>query len=165
MSKQERTKVQNYLDNNLWPLIIIAILTGTIAVNIGVLTIAAQNPPELMTENYYEKGVDLKQVVTEKQETQRTGWKVTASMVDPQLVMLTAIDAAGLPRDSLTGRCSLYRPSSKQLDQESVQILSMGGGRYAVKTATPLLRGAWECVADLSLGQKHFRDRLPFFVE
>lgn len=165
MSNPDRTKFQKYLDDNLWPMIIIAILTGTVAVNIAVLTIAAQKPPELMTENYYEKGANLKQVVTEKQETQRTGWKVTATAVDRQLVMLTVLDAAGLPKDSLVGSCGLYRPSSKDLDQESVQILPMGGGRYAVKAATPLVRGAWECVADLSLGDRRYRDRLPFFME
>lgn len=166
MTDMIRSNFQKFLDSNLWPMIVVAILAGTFAINMVVLTIAAQNPPELMTENYYEKGVNLKQVVAEKQETQRTGWKVTVSAADDrQLVLLSVVDGAGLPCDSLIGKCSLYRPSDKLLDQESVEILPMGNGRYAVKAVKPLVRGGWECVADLSLGQKHYRDRLPFFVE
>lgn len=161
-----RSKFQKYLDNNLWPMIIIAILAGTFAMNAVLVTVAAKNPPELMTERYYEKGANLKQVVNEKQATLRTGWKVTASTVGAErdLVMLTIIDGAGLPCDSIVGSCSLYRPSDKSLDQASMQIHPVGNGQYAIKTVAPLTRGAWECVADLSLGEKHFRDRISFFV-
>lgn len=161
-----RSKFQKFLDQNLWPMIVIAILTGTLAMNAVLVTVAAKNPPELMTENYYEKGVNLKQVVGEKQETIRTGWKVTAEMAggERDLLMLTVVDGAGLPCDSIVGNCSLYRPSDKGLDRDATQILPMGSGRYAVKTSAPLNRGAWECVADLTAGNKHFRDRISFFV-
>jgi nitrogen fixation protein FixH len=165
-SEKTRSKIQKYLDDNLWPMIIIAFLTGTVAFNVAVATIAAKHPPELMTENYYEKGANLRQVVSEKQATERTGWKITADMAteDKMLVMLTVVDGAGLPCDSIVGTCSLYRPSDKYLDQEAKQILSMGAGRYAIKAETPLMRGAWECVADLSRGEKHYKDRISFFV-
>lgn len=161
-----RTKFQKFLDQNLWPMIIVAILAGTVAMNAVLVTVAASNPPELMTEHYYEKGSNLKEVVGEKQATLRTGWKVTASAAGEErdLVMLTIIDGAGLPCDSIIGSCSLYRPSNKSLDREAAQVLPMGNGRYAVKATSPLARGAWECVADLRLGEKHYRDRIPFFV-
>ena len=164
--EKTRSKFQKYLDENLWPMIIVAFLTATVAFNVAVATIAVKHPPELMTEHYYEKGANLREVVNEKQATVRTGWKVTADMVteDNSLLMLTVIDSAGIPCDSLIGTCSLYRPSNKHLDQEAKQILAMGAGRYAVKTEDPLLRGAWECVADLNKGEKHYKDRISFFV-
>lgn len=165
MTEAPRSKLQKFLDQNLWPMIIIAVLAGTFAMNAVLVTVAAKNPPELMTERYYEKGVNLKQVVNEKQATLRTGWKVTAVAADERdLVLLTIIDGAGLPCDSVVGMCSLYRPSDKSLDQPTSAILPMGNGRYAVKAASPLVRGAWECVADLSRGEQHFRDRISFFV-
>ncbi len=161
-----RSKFQKFLDQNLWPMIVIGILTGTVAMNAVLVTVAAKNPPELMTDHYYEKGANLKQIVGVKQETIRTGWKVTAEIADEErdLLMLTVVDGAGLPCDSIMGSCSFYRPSNQSLDQDSKQILPMGAGRYAVKTTTPLSRGAWECVADLTSGDKHFRDRISFFV-
>ncbi|MCB9365875.1 MAG: FixH family protein [Calditrichaeota bacterium] len=163
----ERTKLQKYLDQNLWPMIIIAILVATVASNMAVLTIATQNPPELMTENYYEKGENLKQVLNEKRATAATGWKVSADtpLGDRMLVVLTVVDAAGLPCDSLLGSCELYRPSDKSLDRAAVKLLPMGGGRYAVKHEAPLARGAWECVAELSQGTKLYRDRISLFVD
>ena len=161
-----RMKFQKFLDANLWPMIIVSILAGTFAMNAVLVTVAAKNPPELMTEHYYEKGVNLKEVVGEKQATMRTGWKVSASAAGEErdLVILTVVNESGLPCDSIMGTCSLYRPSDKNLDRGAAQILPMGNGRYAVKATTPLARGAWECVADLSLGEKHFRDRISFFV-
>ncbi len=170
MTKETMTKpcskIQRHLDDNLWPLIIVGILTATVAMNMVLVTLAMQSPPELMTEHYYEKGANLKQVVSEKQATERTGWKVTATVApeDNLLVILSVIDAAGIPTDSISGTCSLYRPSDKHLDQQAKPILPMGNGQYAVKATLPLARGAWECITDLSLGEKRYRDRVSFFV-
>jgi len=162
---KERTRAQKFLDENLWPMIIVAILTATVAMNAVVVTVAMQHPPELVTDHYYEKGANLKQVVGEKQATERTGWKVTAkTLEDNSLVVLSVIDAAGLPCDSIAGSCALYRPSDKRLDQTSVQVLPMGNGQYAVKPAMPLTRGAWECVAELSRGEKVYHNRVALFV-
>ena len=165
MTEISRTKIQQFLDKNLWPMIIISILTATIAMNAVLVTVAMQNPPELVTDHYYEKGANLKQVVGEKQATLRTGWKVTAAALDDaSLVVLSVIDAAGLPCDSLLGSCALYRPSDKGLDMEAVRVLAMGNGQYAVRTPQPLKSGAWECVAELSRGEKVFHDRIALFV-
>lgn len=160
-----RTKLQQFLDQNLWPMIIVAILTGTVAMNAVLVTVAMQNPPELVAEKYYEKGVNLKQVVNEKQATLRTGWRVAANVFDNNsLVVLTVIDAAGLPCDSLVGLCALYRPSDKRLDQPAVQLLPMGNGQYAMRAEQPLMRGAWECVTELQRDDKRFHDRIALFV-
>ncbi|MCL4305120.1 FixH family protein [bacterium] len=167
MTEVQQKDRQKFLDQNLWPMIIIAILVSTVAANMAVLTIATQNPPELMVENYYEKGANLKQVLNEKQATARTGWKVTANvpLEDRQLVVLTVVDAAGLPCDSIAGTCGLYRPSDKSLDRPMNRLLAMGNGQYALRTEVPLPRGAWECVAELSQGEKWYRDRIPLFVD
>lgn len=161
-----RTKLTQFLDANLWPMIVVGILTATVAMNMVVVTIATQHSPELMAENYYEQGVNLKQVVNEKVATARSGWKVSAVMADGEreIVMLTVLDAVGIPCDSLSGSCSFYRPSDKRLDQSASQIVFIGSGRYAIKTVAPLARGAWECVADLSQGERRYHDRVSFFV-
>ncbi len=42
MSDKERSKFQKYLDGNLWPMIVVSILAGTVAMNMVVVTMAAQ---------------------------------------------------------------------------------------------------------------------------
>lgn len=166
---KEKSKWQKYLDQNLWPMIIIAVLTGTVAINLAVLTIAQQNPPELMSETYYEDGYNLKDVVNKQQATERTGWKVTAQAIagekgEAPVVMLTVVDQAGLPCSLIKGTAALYRPSDKHLDIEAAMLTEVGGGRYVMKAPRVLEHGAWQCVCDLAQGSKTYSNRVPLFV-
>ncbi len=84
-----------------WPLGVAAVLLLTVAGNVWVAVLAADDPSAAIEERYYDKAVNFDARLALAQRAQRLGWTVrlVASAMGPDGVTLTPrlVDRAGVP--------------------------------------------------------------------
>jgi nitrogen fixation protein FixH len=154
----------------LWPVGIIAVLTVVVAVNAAFVTVALRHKPELVSNNYYAEGFNLKAIAERKAAGAAAGWRINGRLMSaddsgPALYELTVTEANGAPCDSLTGEVGFYRPSNKALDIAAQHLRTAGPGRYLIVLPRPLERGAWQAVVHVQRAQQALDQRLSFFAE
>jgi len=103
------------------------------AMNAHFLSKAFQVSPELVTENYYEKGLVHDQTVEEKQAWLESGLSVKIEKsLDAWKVVLNK------PVEQVSGQ--LYRASNKHADIESNPVMNTN----EISFSRPTLNGVWE---------------------
>jgi nitrogen fixation protein FixH len=132
--------------------------------------VALQHRPQLISDNYYAEGSNLRQIKERQAANDATGWKVQVrplpvEQAEMPLVELTVTEAAGAACDSLTGTVAFYRPSDSELDMANAPIFPIGAGKYLLKIPRPLERGSWQAVMQLARGKQAMDARVSFFVE
>jgi len=153
-----------------WPLGLAAGLIVFIAINLAFVTVAFQNKPELVSENYYAEGYNLRAISERNAAGEAAGWSVSLKLLpleqaDMPLAELTAAESDGTPADSLLGGVGFYRPSNKALDIAPLPVQFVGGGRYLIFLPRALERGAWQAEVNLARGKNAFEKRMSLFVE
>ena len=167
-----RTKIMKTRMTNerVWPLGIVTVMIVFVAVMLGVVTVAFQHRPQLVTEHYYAEGSNLREWKEHKEASEATGWQVQVKPMAPDLsvtplVELAVTDLTGSAVDSLTGNVTFYRPADKSLDIELTALQTIGGGRYLAKLPRRLETGSWQAVTHLERGAQKMDTRVSFFVE
>lgn len=153
-----------------WPTGILVFFTGFVAVNLAFVTLAFRHKPQLVSENYYAEGFNLRQIAERKAAGDATGWSVhircmSITDADKPLVEMNVSESNGSPCDSLTGTAAFYRPSNKALDIETLPLQFVGTGRYLVVLPRRLERGSWQVIAHLARGSQQSDMRLNLFAE
>lgn len=156
--------------DTIWPVGLTAAMVVFIAINIAFVTVAFRNRPQLVSENYYAEGYNLKEITQRDAASQATGWTVTIrslplEQADMPLAELTVKEASGTPCDSLAGQVGFYRPSDKTLDRAPLPIQYVGTGRYLIYLPHALERGAWQAQVDLKRDRQAYSKRISFFVD
>ncbi len=156
--------------DRVWPAIVIGSMIVFVALMLGIVTVAVQHRPQLVSERYYAEGSNLREWKLQRAASEATGWNVSvtplaADMAVSPLVELTITDASGATCDSLAGQVAFYRPSDQALDIASTSLQFIGAGRYLVKLPRPLERGSWQAVTHLERGRQRMDKRISFFVE
>lgn len=149
---------------------IVAVLTIVVAVNAAFVTVALRHKPELVSDQYYSEGYNLKEIAERKAAGAATGWKLAGKPMPydgngPALYELTVTEANGMPGDSLVGDVAFYRPSNKSLDIRPQPIRAAGPGRYLVVLPRPLERGAWQALVHVARKSNSLEQRLSFLSE
>ncbi|MBU0509115.1 FixH family protein [bacterium] len=153
-----------------WPLGLATVFVVFVAINIAFVTLAFQNRPQLVSENYYAEGYNLREIAEKQAAGEASGWNVSVrplpvEQADMPLVELTVTEADGTPADSLAGEVGFYRPSDKRLDVAPLPIQFVGSGRYLVFLPQPLAHGAWEAYVELKRDRRILEKRVNLFVE
>lgn len=148
-----------------WPLGIMAALTVAVAFNVAMLTVSMQAPPDVVSDDYYNKGLNLKDIVAKERASDGLGWTVTLIPADNQAMVVSVRDAMGQPLDSLNGDIAFYRASNMELDIPGQSIQPAGGGTYKVSLPRNLEPGSWQAIATMTKGQQHYQKRHTIFVE
>jgi nitrogen fixation protein FixH len=129
-----------------WPIAIVAILAATVAANIAMVFVIADDPSESIEDHYYEKGVNFDAGLALAARGARLGWTLSldASTVGPQGVTLTPrlTDKSGAPLSGATVRV-VARHVAHSADAVR------GRGTAGADGATPLLlpmhrAGLWD---------------------
>jgi len=154
----------------IWPVGIVVAMAIFVAWMLGVVTVALQHRPQLISDKYYAEGFNLREFKARRAASEATGWKVEvrpfpAEQAEMPLVELAVTEASGAACDSLTGTVAFYRPSNSELDMVSAPIFSIGAGKYLVRIPRPLERGSWQAVLHIERGKQVMDTRVSFFVE
>ena len=171
MTKTIMTKQKSRMKNNrVWPVGIIMAMAVFVAIMLAVVTVSFQHRPQLVTENYYAEGFNLRQWKDHAAASAATGWQVQVRPLPldlsiAPLVQLLISDAGGKTCDSLSGNVTFYRPSDQSLDLATTSLQAVGGGKYLAKLPRPLEYGSWQAVTHLEHGSQQMDTRVSFFVE
>ena len=156
--------------DRMWPFGIVAAMIIFVALMLAVVTIAVQHRPQLVSDDYYAEGFNLREWKEHKAASEAMGWKIQVQplaldLSASPLVELTITDRTGAALDSLSGHVAFYRPSDKALDLENATLQAIGSGRYLARLPRPLEAGSWQAVTHLERGAQEMDTRVSFFVE
>ncbi|HEY9854255.1 MAG TPA: FixH family protein [Stenomitos sp.] len=134
----------------------IGILGLSIAVNIGMITLAATSNDGLVTEHYYSNG--LRYAEQRAREMDRPGWNVSieaptvAERTAPFVV--TVSDHQHVPLTGATATLKLYRPTKAGYDQ-LVPLKETAPGRFEAQVKLPLV-GLWDTTVAIEKGKQAY---------
>ncbi len=127
----------------VWPLGIALTLVGFLAFLLGTLLYLSGQRFDLVTDNYYEKGLQYEEQIQRMLRTRSLGDVVTLQH-DPGARALTVQFNHDLPYQAVQGKIVFYRPSNAdldftvplQLDSAGVQVLDtsrLAPGMWTIK--------------------------------
>jgi hypothetical protein len=156
--------------DHVWPAAVIISMIVFVAWMLGIVTIAVEHRPQLVTEHYYAEGSNLREWKARQAASEATGWQVQVrplptDVATTPLVELVVTDANGTATDSLWGQVAFYRPSDQSLDIERTDLQFVGAGRYLAKLPRPLEHGSWQAITHLERALQQMDRRISFFVE
>lgn len=108
---------------------------------IGFVVIAYQHPPNAVTAEAYEKGLDYNAVIDKGHAQAKLGWTSSLSL-DGKVLTFVLKDAAGQGLDGAVTRAWFVHPDKSALDR-SVELKPVGNGRYTAPVSLPA-SGQWE---------------------
>ncbi len=145
---------------NPWVLGIIGFLLLVITVNTIFIYNAFKHRPNLVVDNFYERGkaYAMKEAAMEQEE--KLGWnglimapsKSRVNQSQPYEVLIQGKNSAGLDLDSVT--LFAYRPSDMDADF-SIPMNKMSAGRYSADIAF-MLPGNWDLIVEAQRGDDKF---------
>ncbi len=142
---------------NPWMLSLIGLITIVLLVNIGFITLAFVSSPGLVTENYYEKGLDHEKNVRKRIAARsQLGWSFSTDFPKKPLVnrnetyRVNLVDKAGMPLGKANVQLKAYRPSDATADF-NVAMSETIPGVYETAVTFPL-KGIWEITVDIKRG-------------
>lgn len=146
---------------NPWVLGWIALVVIVLAVNIGMISLAFITNPGLVTEDYYEKGIDYEENFNKRTAARnalgwsyRTEFPTSPVMNTEELYRFSIVDKAGRPLSDARVNISLYRPSDVAADF-NVAMLEVAPGVYQAKLSYPL-KGLWELTVQIERGEDKY---------
>lgn len=145
---------------NPWVLGIISFLLLVISVNSFFIYQAFKQPPNLVVDNFYERGKVYQQRQAAQDQENQLGW--TGLMITPpksrvnQLqayeVLVQGENSARVDLDSVT--FFAYRPSDMKADF-SIEMDEISAGRYTADIAFNL-PGNWDLIVEAKRGEDEF---------
>ncbi|MFW2373674.1 MAG: FixH family protein [Gammaproteobacteria bacterium] len=146
---------------NPWVLGWIALVVVVLAVNIGMISLAFITNPGLVTEDYYEKGIDYEENFNKRQLARnalgwsyRTEFPTSPVMNTDELYRFSIVDKVGRPLSDAKVSISVYRPSDVSADF-NVHMLEVAPGVYQSKMNYPL-KGFWELTVQIERGEDEY---------
>lgn len=145
---------------NPWVLGVIGFLLVVISVNSLFIYLAFKQPPNLVVDNYYERGKAYAMKEAAVEQEKNLGWSGVVmspphsrvNQQQPYEVLIQGENSAGLNLDSVT--LFAYRPSDMTADF-SVPMNKMSAGRYSADIAFEL-PGNWDLIVEAKLGDDEF---------
>ncbi len=169
MSRQENSVVSRKKSGRAWPIGIAAFLGIFVVLNVALLLASLGEPTDLVSKQYYREGYNLRDVAEQRLRADAIGWKLSfehrnGAAPSQAHVRVGIVDRNGAPCDSVTGRVTLYRPSSAALDIHDLTLFAASDGSYRLNLPRPLEGGAWQAIVSLERGSDTLEQRYPFFV-
>lgn len=154
------SQVNNQALKNPWVLGVIGFLLVVISVNALFIYLAFKQPPNLVVDNYYERGKAYAMKEAAVEQEKKLGWSGVVmsppnsrvNQQQPYEVLIQGENSAGLNLDSVT--LFAYRPSDMTADF-SVPMNKMSAGRYSADIAFEL-PGNWDLIVEAKLGDDEF---------
>lgn len=154
---------------NPWVLGFLAFLCTFVTVNIIFIYLAFSSPPNLVVDNYYERGKKYAQQELQMEQEKQLGWngvimappKSRVNQLQPYEVFIHGKNSAAVQLDSVTFYA--YRPSDMREDF-SVEMNPMSLGRYAVDIEFGL-PGNWDIIVEAKRGDDEFLITRRIFID
>lgn len=130
---------------HLWPLAMTAILAGTVAMNIAVMVIAADDPSFAIERDYYARAVSWDSTVVQEARNRALGWRLVPTLSafadDGAVLRVSVRDATGAAiADARVHVSALFVARANDVIELP---LAPDGAAYAARL--PVARGgAWE---------------------
>lgn len=154
---------------NPWLRGILAVIAVTVAVNAGFIAYAFISPPNLVVNDYYEKGKSYFHDQQVEQKSASSAWRLQLMLPDkvrvqePVTCRLYVMDHQGQPVHAGKVVLTAYRPSDAANDFRTELSLS-DAGTFTAPVRFPL-PGHWDLLARIDLDGHHFDTATRLFVE
>jgi len=154
---------------NPWLKGILAVVGVTLTVNFCFIAYAFIFPPNLVVQDYYERGKNYFHDAQLRDQTIATAWRLqlllpnTIKKNEPIMSRLYVMDHDGKPVHSGTVRLTAYRPSDASHDFD-VELKLGDAGTFAGSVRFPL-PGHWDLIARIDAGDHHFDTAQRIFVQ
>jgi len=154
---------------NPWLQAILAVVGVTLVVNIGFISYAYISPPNLVVQDYYERGKNYFHDEHLRDEAAATAWRLqlllpkTLKVDKTASCRLYAMDHQGNPVRAGNVTLKAYRPSDARHDF-SVELRLTDAGTFAAPVSFPL-PGNWDLIARIDADGQHFDTAQRIFVQ
>ncbi len=154
---------------NPWLRGILAVVGVTLVVNFCFIAYAYMFPPNLVANDYYERGKEYFHDAKTRQQAAPTAWRLQLLLPSKmhvnqaQAVRLYVMDHQGKPVKA--GKVSLkaYRPSDASRDF-TINLNLSDAGTFIAPITFPL-PGHWDIIASIRVDTQHFDTAERIFVE
>ena len=145
---------------NPWVLGLLAFLATFLTANGIFIYLAFSSPPNLVVEDFYERGEAYEQTQKRIEQEKALGWtglilaptKTRVNQVQGYEVLLQGQNSVGLDLDSVV--IHAYRPSDARADF-SVEMTKKQAGVYTADISFNL-PGIWDLIVEAKLGDQAF---------
>jgi len=154
---------------NPWLRGILAVVGVTLAVNFGFISYAYIFPPNLVVQDYYERGKSYFHDEHLREKAAPTAWRLQLLLPNKLKVnqagmsRLYVMDHQGTPIRAGKVVLKAYRPSDASHDF-SVELLLTDAGTFAAPVTFPL-PGHWDLIARIDADNQHFDTAQRIFVQ
>lgn len=154
---------------NPWVLGFLAFLCTFVTMNIIFIYLAFSSPPNLVVENYYERGKAYVHKEPQIEQEKILGWngvimappKSRVNQRQTYEVFIQGKNSTAVQLDSVT--LFAYRPSDMREDF-SVEMNPMGLGRYSVDIEFSL-PGNWDVIVEAKRGEDEFMITRRIYID
>ena len=145
-----------------WPIGMAVILVLTVAANVGMITLANDDPTFAVEPDYYQKAVRWDEAMAQERANDALGWRLEPSLSlapdAPARLLVHVTDAAGAP---LTGAVltvqAMHNARAAQVFAATLAPTDVAG---AYRAELPLRRaGQWELRFEVTRGAERFTAR------
>jgi len=154
---------------NPWLRGILSVVGVTLIVNFGFITYAYIFPPNLVANDYYERGKEYFHDEKTRQKAEATAWRLQLLMPSNmrvnqvQTVRLYAMDHQGKPVQKGNVTLKAYRPNDASRDF-TITLQRSDVGTFTAPITFPL-PGHWDLIARIDVDKHHFDTAERIFVE
>ncbi|MDQ6974684.1 MAG: FixH family protein [Mariprofundaceae bacterium] len=154
---------------NPWLRGILSVVAVTLMVNFGFITYAYIFPPNLVANDYYERGKEYFHDEKIRQKAASTAWRLQLLMPNKmhvnqtQTVRFYAMDHQGKPVQKGHVTLKAYRPNDANRDF-TIILQHSDVGTFTASITFPL-PGHWDVIARIDSDQQHFDIAERIFVE
>jgi len=153
---------------NPWMRTILAIIGTTVVVNIAFITYAFVSPPNLVVQDYYERGKNYFHDENIRKQHLPTAWRLQLMLPDklhmqtPETCRLFVMDHDGKPVDKGTVTLQAYHSSNSSHDFK-LSLKHVDTGTFAAPINFPF-PGKWDLIARIDNADRHFDTATRIFV-
>jgi len=154
---------------NPWLRIILAVVGITVTVNIVFITYAFISPPNLVVQDYYERGKSYFHDAKLRDEAASSAWRLQLMLPNkittntPVTCRLYVMDHAGTPVSSGHVILTAYRPSDASHDFD-IELSRTDAGTFTTSVSFPL-PGHWDLIARIDADEQRFDTAQRIFVQ
>jgi len=154
---------------NPWLKGILAVVGVTLIVNVCFITYAFTFPPNLVVQDYYERGKNYFHAEQQRDQAAPTAWRLQLMLPNTinsnisSMARLYVMDHEGKPVHSGNVVLSAYRPSDARHDFD-IALKLTDAGTFTAPISFPL-PGHWDLIARIDAGDHHFDTAQRIFVQ
>ena len=154
---------------NPWMRVILIIVGVTVFVNVAFIIYAFQSPPNLVVQDYYERGKNYFHDEKMRHEALPTAWRLQLTLADDLRVnhaetcRLYVMNHEGKPINQADVTLMAYYVSDASHDFQ-IQLKSVDAGTFAASVQFPL-PGKWDLIARVKTPDHDFDTAKRIFVE